>query len=75
MLYIGHSTFDEIGTGQEIRHGYFSTVVDADNIERAVTEFKELIFSMKKMKTRFNELLPCTWRISLSSNSCRQKRS
>lgn len=56
MLYIGHFTFDEIGTGQEIRHGYFSTVVDADNIERAVTEFRELIFSMKKMEDTFQRI-------------------
>jgi hypothetical protein len=26
---------------QEIRHGYFTSVVEADNIERAVAEFKE----------------------------------
>jgi hypothetical protein len=56
MLHIGHFTFDEIGTGQEIRHGYFSTVVDADNIEPAVTEFKELILSMKKMEDTFQRI-------------------
>jgi len=56
MLYIGHFTFDEIGTGQEIRHGYFSTVVGADNIQRAVTEFKELILSMKRMDDTFQRI-------------------
>ena len=50
MLYIGHFSFDEIGLEQEVRHGYFTSLVDMDNIERAVTEFKELILSMKKME-------------------------
>ena len=53
MLYIGHFSFDEIGLAQEIRHGYFTSVVDADTIEHAVTEFKELILSMKKMEDIF----------------------
>lgn len=56
MLYIGHFSFDEIGTGQEIRHGYFASVVDADNIERAVNEFKELIFSIRKMDETFQQI-------------------
>ena len=56
MLYIGHFTFDEIGTGQKIRHGYFSTVVNADNIQRAVAEFKELILSIKKMEDTFQRI-------------------
>jgi hypothetical protein len=57
MLYIGHFSFDEIGLEQEIRHGYFSTGVDADSIERAVTEFKELILSMKKMEDTFQRIV------------------
>ena len=56
MLYIGHFSFDEIGLAQEIRHGYFTSVVDVDNIERAVTEFKELILSMKKMEDTFQRM-------------------
>jgi hypothetical protein len=56
MLYIGHFSFDEIGLAQEIRHGYFTSVVDADNIEHAVTEFKELILSMKKMEDIFQRI-------------------
>ena len=56
MLYIGHFSFDEIGLAQEIRHGYFTSVVDVDNIERAVTEFKELILSMKKLEERFQRM-------------------
>ena len=57
MLYIGHFSFDEIGLALEIRHGYFTSLVDADNIERAVTEFKELILSMKKMEDTFQRIV------------------
>ena len=56
MLYIGHFSFDEIGTEHENRHGYFTTVVDANSIERAITEFKELILSMKKMEDTFQRI-------------------
>ena len=56
MLYIGHFSFDEIGMEQENRHGYFTTVVDTDSIERATTEFKELIRSMKKMERTFQRI-------------------
>ena len=56
MLYIGHFSFDEIGTEREIRHGYFTSAVDADNIEHAVNEFKELIFSIRKMDDTFQRI-------------------
>ena len=56
MLYIGHFSFDEIRSDQEIRHGYFTTVVDTDNIERATAEFKELIYSMKKTHDTFKRM-------------------
>jgi len=56
MLYIGHFSYGEIGLAQEIRHGYFTSVVDADNIQSAVTEFKELILSMKKMEDTFQRI-------------------
>ena len=57
MLYIGHFSFDEIGLAQEIRHGYFTSVVDVDNIEHAVTEFKELIFSIRKLEDMFQRIV------------------
>jgi hypothetical protein len=57
MLYIGHFSFDEIGSEQEARHGYFTTVVDTDNIERATGEFKELIYSMKKTDDTFKRMV------------------
>jgi hypothetical protein len=56
MLYIGHFSFDEIGLAQEIRHGYFTSVVEADNIEHAVAEFKELILSMKNVENGFQRM-------------------
>ena len=57
MLYIGHFSFDEIGSEQEVRHGYFTSVVDTDNIERASSEFKELIYSMKKTEQTFQRIV------------------
>lgn len=57
MLYVGHFSFDELGSEQEIRHGYFTTVVDTDSIERAATEFKELILSMKRMGNAFERIV------------------
>lgn len=57
MIYIGHFSFDEIGADQEVRHGYFSCVVDSDSAEAAANEFKELIFSLKKMDDVFNNIL------------------
>jgi hypothetical protein len=56
MLYIGHFSFDEIAPDQEIRHGYFTTVVDAENIERATAEFKELIYEMKRTHDTFKRM-------------------
>ena len=44
MLYIGHFSFDEIGSEQEIRYDYFTSVVDADNIERAETNLRNSYF-------------------------------
>ena len=57
MLYIGHFSFDETGFGGEIRHGYLTTVVDTDSIERATHEFKELLLSMKKTEKAFERIL------------------
>jgi hypothetical protein len=53
MFYIGHFSFDEIGTEHENRHGYITTVVNTESIERAASEFKELIRSMNKIEGTF----------------------
>ena len=50
MIYIGHFSFDEIGAEKEIRHGYFSCVVETENAEEAANEFKELILSLKRIE-------------------------
>jgi hypothetical protein len=57
MVYIGHFSFDEIGAQNEVRHGYFSSVVEADNAEAAANEFKELIFSLRKMDDIFGRIV------------------
>lgn len=56
MLYIGHFSFDELSPDNDVRHGYFSCVVDSTDAEAAVNEFKELIFSLKKMDDVFNNI-------------------
>ena len=43
MLYSGHFTFDEFGSQNNERHGYFTCVVDAQNPEQALSKFKERI--------------------------------
>jgi hypothetical protein len=57
MVYIGYFSFDELGADNEARHGYFSCVVDTDSAEAAVNEFKELIFSLKKMDDIFSNIV------------------
>ena len=57
MIYIGHFSFDEIGSGQEVRHGYFTCVVQTKSAEAAAKEFKELIFSLKKMNAIFSNIV------------------
>jgi len=57
MIYIGHFSFDELGPEKEVRHGYFSCVVEADNADAATNEFKELIFSRKKMDGIFSNIV------------------
>ena len=57
MLYIGHFSFDKISLKREVSHGYFTCVVDTDNIERATAEFRELINSMKKSHEAFKRMV------------------
>jgi hypothetical protein len=56
MIYIGYFSFDELGSENEVRHGYFSCLVETDSAEAAANEFKELIFSFKKMNDIFNKI-------------------
>ena len=57
MLYIAYFSFDEIGPAQDIRHGYFSSVVNTDSIEHAASEFKELVLQMKKTEKSFRNIV------------------
>jgi hypothetical protein len=57
MIYIGYFSFDELGAENEIRHGYFSCVVEIDSAQAAANEFKELIFSLKKMDGMFSNIV------------------
>jgi hypothetical protein len=56
MLYVGHFSFDEIGSAQEIRHGYFTCVVDSENAESAANEFRALVISMKETQAMFKRI-------------------
>jgi hypothetical protein len=57
MIYIGHFSFDELGDQQEPRHGYFTSLVETENAETAANDFKELIFSLKKMNDIFRNIV------------------
>jgi hypothetical protein len=47
MLFISHFSFDEIDAEVASRHGYFSSIVDAENLEAAVAKFEDHIRTMK----------------------------
>jgi hypothetical protein len=57
MIYIGYFSFDELGPENEVRHGYFSCVVETASAEAATNEFKELILSLKKMNDVFSNIV------------------
>jgi hypothetical protein len=57
MIYIGHFSFDELGPQKEVRHGYFTSMVETNTAEAAALEFKELIFSLKKMDDNFSNIV------------------
>ncbi|MDA3895942.1 MAG: hypothetical protein PF482_07335 [Desulfobacteraceae bacterium] len=48
MLYSGHFSFDEIGTDQTPRHGYFACLVKAENAEQAFKKFKNRILKIRE---------------------------
>jgi len=53
MLFIGHFSFDEISPDGEPKHGYFSSIVDAQTPDEAVAKFETHI---KQMKTHTREM-------------------
>lgn len=54
MLFIGHFSFDEVDDAQGQRHGYFSSLVDADSPDDAVAKFESYI---RQMKTDRREMI------------------
>lgn len=48
MIYVGHFSFDETASENQARHGYFSAVVEAGDIDRAVEQFRERIAELKR---------------------------
>ena len=54
MLFIGHFSFDEIDSDDQPKHGYFSSIVDAENPDDAVAKFEAHI---KKMKATAREMV------------------
>ena len=47
MLFIGHFSFDEIEADSQSKHGYFSSIVDAQSPDDAVAKFETHIKQMK----------------------------
>jgi hypothetical protein len=47
MLYVGHFSFDEIGPEDEIRHGYFTCIAEAEDPDGATDKFKEYLVGLK----------------------------
>ncbi|WP_373498503.1 hypothetical protein [Desulfococcus sp.] len=47
MLFIGHFSFDEVDVDGRVKHGYFSSIVDAESPEAAVAKFEAHIKKMK----------------------------
>jgi hypothetical protein len=57
MVYIGHFSFDEIGSQNQTRHGYFSCLVKSSSADAAANEFRELIVSLKEMDGIFSNIV------------------
>jgi hypothetical protein len=56
MLYLGHFSFDKIGVNSERHHGYFTCMVETDNVDRAVESFQSLIKKMKAENNSFTDI-------------------
>ncbi len=57
MNYLGHFSFDELGTEGEPRHGYFTCAVAAEGPEEALNQFREHIIKVKEKGEMFAEVL------------------
>jgi len=54
MLFIGHFSFDEIDADGNRKHGYLTSIVDAESPDDAVSKFESQI---KMMKTNAREMV------------------
>lgn len=54
MLFIGHFSFDEIDAAGNQKHGYFTSIVDAESPDDAVSKFESRI---KSLKSNVKELI------------------
>lgn len=52
MFYIGHFSFREYG--DEIRHGYFTVVMEGNGIEKALGEFANLLKQLHEKEGLFH---------------------
>jgi hypothetical protein len=53
---MGHFSFDELGSENEARHGYFTCLVDTDSADKAAYAFKDLILSLNKTEDMFSRI-------------------
>jgi len=51
MLYIGHFSFRENGT--EVRHGYFTMVLEGENITKILNGFESLLEKLQEQELLF----------------------
>jgi hypothetical protein len=57
MLYIGHFSFDETSPDEALRHGYFTCIVDKNNVDTAIDQFRSLIEKSKTEKNSFANIV------------------
>lgn len=62
MLYIGHFSFTKENENMDAYiedkefHGYFTTVVDAENVDNALEKFRDLIHQLGNEGDIFNHI-------------------
>jgi hypothetical protein len=57
MLHIGHFSFDAIDEEDNVRHGHFTCIVDADDAEVALTGFSGQIARMHNSEASFADMV------------------
>jgi len=57
MLFIGHFSFDGMDAGGNVKHGYLSSIVDAESPESAVAKFEDHIRKMKGAHEAMNDVI------------------